>query len=60
MAPKPSPIYAYRGNKWVLVTTKDLLPGDFISLAFKKRGDPTKAAGIIKPASTASAVTDSR
>jgi manganese-transporting P-type ATPase len=37
MAPKPSPIYAFRFNRWTLITTKDLLPGDIISLAFKKR-----------------------
>ena len=38
MAPKPSPIYVYRGNKWSVITTKDLLPGDLFSLAYKKRG----------------------
>ncbi|RYG68159.1 hypothetical protein EON64_05810 [archaeon] len=38
MAPKPTPIYAYRGRKWSIITSKDLLPGDIISLAFKKRG----------------------
>lgn len=37
MAPKPSPIYAYRCGRWSMITTKDLLPGDIISLAFKKR-----------------------
>jgi cation-transporting ATPase 13A1 len=37
MAPKPTPIYVFRSGKWAIVTTKDLLPGDLISLAFKKR-----------------------
>lgn len=37
MAPKPSPIYVYRCKKWMVITTKDLLPGDIISLSFKKR-----------------------
>lgn len=46
MAPPPTPIYVYRWRKWVMVTTKDLLPGDFISLAFKKRSSsPPGAAG---------------
>lgn len=43
MAPKPSPIYAFRCGKWTLITTKDLLPGDLISLAFKKRADPNRS-----------------
>jgi magnesium-transporting ATPase (P-type) len=44
MAPPPTPIYVYRLRKWIMVTTKDLLPGDFISLAFKKRSStPTGA-----------------
>lgn len=37
MAPKPTPIYAFRSRKWMVITTKDLLPGDIISLSFKKR-----------------------
>lgn len=36
MAPKPSPIYVLRCGKWSLLTTKDILPGDLISLAFKR------------------------
>ena len=39
MAPPPTPIYAFRQKKWTLITTKDLLPGDLISLAFKKRSN---------------------
>ena len=56
MAPKPTPIYALRGGKWVLVTTKDLLPGDLISLAFKKRttDQNTNAAPAPPAAATAS------
>jgi cation-transporting ATPase 13A1 len=38
MAPKPSPIYVLRLKKWVVVTTRDLLPGDIISLAYKRGG----------------------
>jgi cation-transporting ATPase 13A1 len=56
MTPKPSPIYAYRVGKWSVISSKDLLPGDIISLSFKKRSNanrppaptiapPTAAAG---------------
>jgi cation-transporting ATPase 13A1 len=52
MAPKPSPIYVLRCGKWLMLTTRDLLPGDLISLAFKRRGgDANKQGG-------ASAVTE--
>ena len=44
MAPPPTPIYAFRLKKWTLITTKDLLPGDLISLAFKKRSNSPQAA----------------
>ena len=37
MSPKPSPIYVYRCSTWRVVTTKDLLPGDIISLSYKKQ-----------------------
>ena len=43
MAPPPTPIYAFRVKKWILITTKDLLPGDLISLAFKKRSNTPQA-----------------
>jgi high-affinity K+ transport system ATPase subunit B len=43
MAPIPAPIYVFRCRKWVLVTTRDLLPGDLISLAFKKRSSAAQA-----------------
>ena len=39
MAPPPTPIFAYRLKKWTMITTKDILPGDLISLAFKKRSN---------------------
>jgi cation-transporting ATPase 13A1 len=42
MSPKPSPVYVYRANKWSIITTKDLLPGDIISLSFKKRANANK------------------
>lgn len=59
MAPIPSPIFVFRCHKWICVTTKDLLPGDLVSLAFRKRvpimmpspttakapTDPSKAGG---------------
>lgn len=32
MAPKAIPIYIYRLNQWKLLTTKDILPSDIISL----------------------------
>lgn len=37
MAPKPTPVYVFRGGKWVLLTTKSILPGDLVSLSCKKR-----------------------
>jgi manganese-transporting P-type ATPase len=43
MAPTASPVYVYRCSAWKVVTTKDLLPGDIISLSFKKR-----SAGVAK------------
>lgn len=54
MAPKPTPIYVYRCNKWTLITSKDLLPGDIISLAFKKRAmnTPNLLPGDTKKNST--------
>lgn len=52
MSPIPSPIYAYRGNKWIVVTTKDLLPGDLVSLAFRKRSGASKASAETAVATT--------
>jgi hypothetical protein len=53
MSPKPSPIYVYRCYKWQIITTKDLLPGDLISLSFKKRAinrpTPVLPAGAAAP-----------
>lgn len=51
MAPTASPIYVFRSGKWMKSTTKDLLPGDIISLAFKKR--------VALPAKTANAANGS-
>jgi cation-transporting ATPase 13A1 len=36
MSPQPSPVHVYRCNKWTIVLTKDLLPGDIISLSYKR------------------------
>lgn len=47
MAPPPTPIYAFRQKKWTLITTKDLLPGDLISLAFKKRSNNPQVAPTV-------------
>ena len=48
MSPTPSPVYVFRCNKWVVVTTKDLLPGDLISLAFRKRSSGPKANAVVQ------------
>eukprot|EP01034_Spumella_vulgaris_P021380 gene21380-27410_t len=61
MSPKPTPIYAFRCNRWIMVTTKDLLPGDIISLAFKKRAgkqQQQQPAATSVPAVTAGGATD--
>jgi manganese-transporting P-type ATPase len=39
MAPKATPIYVYRQEKWQLLTTKDLLPSDIISLTVHRQGE---------------------
>eukprot|EP01040_Poterioochromonas_malhamensis_P009840 gene9840-10684_t len=54
MSPKPSPIYAFRAGKWTIISTKDLLPGDLISLSFKKRAvnRPTPVAIAPAPGTT--------
>ena len=36
MAPKGNPIYAYRCKKWQQISTKELLPGDVISMSFNR------------------------
>ena len=44
MAPPPTPVYVFRCRRWVVVSTKDILPGDLISLAFCKRSaSPSQA-----------------
>jgi cation-transporting ATPase 13A1 len=41
MAAAPTPIYVYRCKIWIMVTSKDLLPGDLVSLSFKRRSPGT-------------------
>lgn len=36
MTPNPAPIYVYREKRWTLQSTKELLPGDVISVAYKR------------------------
>ena len=56
MAPPPTPIYVYRCGKWMLLTTKDLLPGDMISLAYKQHvTKKVEALANASPASNAAA-----
>jgi cation-transporting ATPase 13A1 len=38
MAPKPISVYAFRHGKWTLMVSKDLLPGDLISVSYKSAG----------------------
>ena len=54
MAPRPSPIYVFRCDRWVVVTTKDLLPGDLISLSYKKRA-PRRGKPLAAVTATAAA-----
>eukprot|EP01038_Epipyxis_sp_PR26KG_P009128 gene9128-12312_t len=49
MSPKPSPIYIFRNRKWSILTTKDLLPGDLISLSFKKRSNNPQLLNVSNP-----------
>lgn len=37
MSPKSAPVYIYRCKKWVLLSTKDLLPGDLFSITYQTR-----------------------
>ena len=58
MTPQATPVYVYRAGAWSLVTTKDILPGDILSLAFKaQRKTPpvVPAAGAVTPAHAAAA-----
>eukprot|EP01032_Pedospumella_encystans_P012911 gene12911-14901_t len=50
MAAAASPIYVYRCNTWKVTTTKELLPGDIISLAFKKRSNKKVPVKVAPPA----------
>lgn len=36
MAPKGNPIFVHRSGRWAQISTKDLLPGDLISLSFSR------------------------
>ena len=36
MSPQPTPIFVYRCNQWVIILTRDLLPGDIISIAYQR------------------------
>lgn len=47
MAPRPTPLYVFRGGKWTLVSTKDVLPGDLISLAYRKSNVKKKPAADV-------------
>lgn len=48
MAAKPSPIFVLRAGQWVLQTTKDLLPGDIISLGYKKSNRKPEDPGTVQ------------
>ena len=41
MAPKTQPIWVYRLGKWQLLITKDLLPGDIMSITSASASGPT-------------------
>ena len=36
MSPQPTPIFVYRCNQWIIILTRDLLPGDIISIAYQR------------------------
>lgn len=44
---------SHRCNAWKVVTTKDLLPGDIISLSYKKRNNTKKPAPSVRTPPTA-------
>jgi cation-transporting ATPase 13A1 len=54
MAPKPTPIFVFRINKWTVVTTKELIPGDIISLSYKKRSNGIGSKKSVDAAKTES------
>jgi len=43
MANKPTPLLVYRDQKWTMMTTEDLLPGDLVSLVRQRQAAPTPA-----------------
>ncbi|KAJ8324295.1 putative cation-transporting ATPase 1 [Batrachochytrium dendrobatidis] len=47
MSIKPYPIHVYRGNKWVLIQTDELLPGDLCSVTRQKDESPVPADMIL-------------
>ena len=54
MTPSPAPIYVYREKRWTLLSTKELLPGDIISVAYERA-----RAAAPTPGSTTDGSTDS-
>jgi cation-transporting ATPase 13A1 len=63
MAPTPSPIYAYRVAKWQVVSSKDLLPGDLISVQYKPQAQgaktpPASSSTDVSTAATTGSTTD--
>ena len=54
MTPPPAPIYVYRQSKWSLLSSKELLPGDIISLAYKRatKSSESSAVAINTPSSS--------
>jgi cation-transporting ATPase 13A1 len=60
MAPQPKPVYVLRDNAWVLLTSKDLLPGDIISVTQSSAPatQPAPAAGTPSPSPTPAAATN--
>jgi cation-transporting ATPase 13A1 len=55
MANKPTPLLVYRDQKWTMMTTEDLLPGDLVSLVRQRQAAPTPAPGAPAAAAAAAA-----
>lgn len=60
MSPKPTPLYIYRCGSWKILSTKDILPGDLISLSYQRAAaqrpeDPASASASPAAASDAPA-----
>lgn len=52
MSPKSAPVYIYRCKKWVLLSTKDLLPGDLFSISYQTRSAGPTAVSQPTPTGT--------